>query len=66
MKREGKSSEAFPVIISASLIASAVRWFYLQEDMQTDSLSVGDIGGLQLMTDAAVKSSVMMIVFISA
>jgi len=34
--------------------------------MQTDSLSVGGIGGLQLMTDAAVKSSVMMIVFISA
>jgi hypothetical protein len=66
MKREGKSSEAFPVIISASLIASAVRWFCLQEDMQTDSLSVGGIGGLQLMTDAAVKSSVMMIVFISA
>ena len=32
MKREGKSSEAFPVIISASLIASAVRWFCLQED----------------------------------
>ena len=64
MKREGKSSEAIPVIISASPITSAVRWSCLHEDVQADSLSVGGIGGLQLMTDAAVKSSVMMTVFI--
>ena len=45
-------------------ITSAVRWSCLHEDVQADSLSVGGIGGLQLMTDAAVKSSVMMTVFI--